>query len=65
MSSLLSASTVQRRKPQFGTEDPPAETSEDSWVLPLVYLVGGQVVIALVALIWTKVRRKKKGHKNI
>lgn len=61
---LLNADTVQRRKAQTETADATAPV-DDSWVLPLVYLVGGQVIIALVALLLTKFRRKTKGHKNI
>lgn len=61
----LLTNSVQRRKTE--TEELEASTAltEDSWVLPLVYLVGGQVIMVLVALIWTNVRRKSKGHKNI
>jgi hypothetical protein len=60
---LLSANTVQRRQARAETADD--STVQDSWVLPLVYLVGGQVIIALVALLLTKFRRNTKGHKNI
>jgi hypothetical protein len=60
---LLSSSSA---KSNNGSQlDEGAVTSQESWLLPFVYLLGSQMVIVLVGWLWNKLRRRDKRHKNI
>ncbi|KAJ9094059.1 hypothetical protein QFC21_006160 [Naganishia friedmannii] len=47
------------------TADGDVNTTTDSWVVPFVYLLGTQVTVAIIGLLWTKCRRRDKGSKGI
>lgn len=49
----------------MSTADGNATVDTGSWIVPFVYLLGSQIAVALIGLLWTKCKRRGKGSKGI
>lgn len=61
----LNSNQHEKQNVHVSTAADDANLVAKSWVAPFVYLLGTQVAVALIGLLWTKCRRRDKGSKGI